>query len=431
LDFDLPAISLSPVDSPSAAATASLAPHDRQTLVQPLSLVGFEYSLDTGSLDSLESVTRTITVARVDEWFSRFRRTEEIGLFSTCHRMEVILLVRELEEVERWRQILPGAPSRWEHREGRELARHLVSVAAGRESLAFGEIEVREQLRAAARLIRSRHPRPVLRKMYDGAADAADELSPRGSSACSIAAIASEKLLALVGQASPRVLVVGAGTVGLQVARRLGRSAQVTIAYHERPPEALDLEATGARSIPLPQIPAELPSTDAIVTAAKFGDRGLGIADLPAHRPLLLLDLGMPRNIDPAVRELPNVRLVDLGELHAEVRRVPRPDGDALRVHAFADRLFDQLAPLLLEPWIDLVRNAAEALRQAELANARPYLGNLDPDQEVAIERLTRRLVARLLIAPTERVRSLPSGPEGDLPRQIALEILRPLPGAP
>ena len=62
----------------------------------------------------------------------------------------------------------------------------------------------------------------------------------------------------------------------------------------------------------------------------------------------------------------------------------------------------------------------------AELANARPYLGELHPGQELALERLTQRLVSRLLAAPTERIRSLPSGEEGKLQRRIALELFRP-----
>jgi glutamyl-tRNA reductase len=424
-------MSVGQVDAPPGASAASLPPEGSVPVAQPLALVGFEYSLDTASLDSLESVTRTMTSDRIEEGFSGSHLTEEVGLFFTCHRSEVFLLVRAPEEVDRWRALLPGEPERWKCREGRELVRHLVSVAAGRESLAFGELEVREQLRAAARTIHSRHPRPVLRAMYTGAADAADELFPPGSSARSIASIAGEKLLAEIGPSSPRVLVVGAGTVGLQVARSLGRTARVTLVYHARPPEPSVLQAVGARAVPLAQLRAELPSADAVVTAAKFGDRGLRAADLPRDHPLWLLDLGMPRNIDPAVRELPHVRLIDLEALHAEAPSAARSGEDEARVRAGADRLFDRLSPLLVEPWIDLVRSAAEELRQAELANARPFLGELDADQEAAIERLTERLVAHLLLGPTERIRSLPPGPEGDLPRQIAVEILRPRPTDP
>jgi glutamyl-tRNA reductase len=169
----------------------------------------------------------------------------------------------------------------------------------------------------------------------------------------------------------------------------------------------------------------ELVTTDAVVTAAKFGNHGLRASDLPRDHPLVLVDLGMPRNVDPDVRELPNVRLIDLEELHARPERFLSAEGHDHRVEQLAGHFADRLEALLLEPWIDAFRRAAEEVRLSELANARSFLGRLDPDQEFAVERLTQRLVARLLGPPTERIRSLPPGPEGDLQRRLALDLLR------
>lgn len=394
--------------------------------VRPLSLFGLEFSLDTASLDALESVTRSVTRARVGEWFSRFPGTEEAALLSTCHRVELVLLARFPEELDRWQEVLPGQRSSWKVREGQEVVHHLFRVAAGRESLAVGEAEVRRQVRAAGGSVESRHPRPVLRELFARAADAADEVSPSVPASCSIASIAAGHLLDLVGRPLPRVLVVGSGTVGRRVVESLALSARVTVAYHQRPPEDAFLRATGARAVPLERLADELAASDAIVTAAKFGNHGLRASDLPRNHPLVLVDLGVPRNIDPNVRELPNARLVDLEELHALSSGFGGPDDHDTDVEELAGRCFDRLERLLWEPWIDAIRRGAEEVRRAELANARSFLGNLDPDQEVALERLTRRLVARLLLPPTERIRSLPSGPEGDLQRRVALDLLRP-----
>jgi glutamyl-tRNA reductase len=300
---------------------------------------------------------------------------------------------------------------------------HIFRVAAGRESLAVGETEVARQVRAASRSVESRHPRPVLRELLEDAADFADTLA--SATPPSIAAVASARLRALLRQPLPRVLVVGSGVVGRQVVEGLASSALLTVVYHQRPPEASFLRAHGARAVPLERLGAELEATDAIVTAAKFGDRGLRASDLPSDRPIVLVDLGMPRNIDPDVRSLPNIRLVDLEELHERpIRGTALASDDRLEVAAM--RCAERLNVLLFEPWIDEFRRAAEEVRRSELATGRSYLGVLSADQEVAVDRLTRRLVARLLLGPTERIRSLPPGAEGELRRRWAVELLRP-----
>jgi glutamyl-tRNA reductase len=401
-------------------------PGDLEPRARPLELFGLEFSLDSASLDALEAVTRSVTRAQVARWFPRFLGTEEVALLSTCHRVELTLLVRFPEEVGRWQDTLPGDRSSWKVRQGREVVRHLFRVAAGRESLAVGEAEVRDQVRAAAGSTESRHPRPVLRELLARAADGAEEVALSVSSACSIASIAAERLLDLVRRPRPRVLVVGSGTVGRQVAERLAPSARVTVVFHERSPGEPFLRSTGARAVRLDRLAAELMDTDAIVTAAKFGNHGLHASDLPRDRSLVLVDLGVPRNIAPGVRELPNVRLVDLEELHGLSGGFQRSDGHEARVEELADRCSDRLERLLLEPWVDAFRRAAEEIRRSELAQARSFLGRLDPDQEVAIERLTQRLVARLLLPPTERIRSLPPGPVGDAQRRFAVDLLCP-----
>lgn len=396
-----------------------------EAFATPYSLFGLEFSLDTASLDALESVVRTVSRARVADWFRRFSGTGEVALLSTCHRVELVLLTRFPEEVDRWQEVLPGARSSWTTREGREVVHHLFRVAAGRESLAIGEAEVRQQVRAAGFSVETRHPRPVLRELFAYAADAAEKVCPSVPVSRSIAAVAAARLLVLVGRPRPHVVVVGSGTVGRQVTESLSSSARVTIVFHQRrPPEAL-LRATGARAVSLDHLAEEIATSDAVVTAAKFGNHGLHASDLPRDRPLVLVDLGVPRNIDPGVRELPNARLVDLEELHALTGGFPPPDDGDARVEALAHRFSDRLERQLLEPWVDAFRRAAEEVRRAELAKARSFLGPLDPSQEAAVERLTQRLVVRLLLEPTERIRSLPPGPEGDLQRRIALSLLR------
>lgn len=399
------------------------APEARPT---PLSLFGLEFSLDTASLDSLEEVARAVDRARVSEWFSRFFGTEEVALLSTCHRVELVGLARFPDEVDRWREVLPGSRSSWRVRAGREVVTHLFRVASGRKSLALGEAEVRHQVRAAGSHVESRHPRPVLRTLFLEAARAAQEVTPAESAPRSIASIAAARLLELVSEPRPHVVVVGAGTVGRQVVENLAPYARLTVVFHRWPPDEEFLRAAGAQAVGLDRLQEAIAVSDAVVTAAKFGNHGLHVFDLPRDRPLVLVDLGLPRNIEPAVRQLSNVRLVDLEELHSLPESWASSDGCDGSVDELADRFSERLDRLLLEPWVEAFRRAAEEVRRSELANARPFLGNLNAAQEHAIDLLTQRLVTRLLRSPTERLRSLPAGPEGDRQRRAALDLLKP-----
>lgn len=392
-----------------------------------LALFSLECSLDTVALDALETVSRRTPREVLPSWLARCPATREVALLSTCHRVEVYALSQDSEDIERWLSLLPGPRDFWRVREGGEAVHHLFRVAAGRESSATGESEVSHQVRAAGRSIVSRHPRPILRSLFHEAASAAREgASSAGPAPVSIASLAAARLRSLLDRPNPRVLVVGSGTVGRQVVREIASFARPTLLFHERPPDPTFLSATGANAVQLDRLPEELRTADAVVTAAKFGDRGVRPRDLPRDHALVLVDLGMPRNVDPAVRDLPNVRLVDLEELHSATRPLRAPSLEDARVERRAGRCFLRLEPHLTAPWIDTLLRAAEASRRAELEVARPFLGRLDPEQEAAVDRLTRRLVARLAIPPVERIRALPSGPGGDLQRRIALDLLHP-----
>ncbi|EQD69401.1 glutamyl-tRNA reductase, partial [mine drainage metagenome] len=184
------------------------------------------------------------------------------------------------------------------------------------------------------------------------------------------------------------------------------------------------LRSIGARAAPVDRLIDELAVCDAVVAAAKSGRAVITPAAIPRDRPILLVDLGVPRNIAPEVRRLPQSRLVDLGDLYGEVAPpAPRaPPGIEAAVRA-ANLALEQRA---LEPWVALLRREVERIRRTELASARPYLGDLTEAQERALDRLTRRLVGRLLDGPTERIRALSSSPEDERIRRWALELLTP-----
>ena len=402
---------------PGAAVPAD-APHPARAVV------GFECSLDTTSADVLETVVRAVSRETVDRWADELPGTTEVALLSTCHRLEVYLVARGAAPRLAWRDRLPGPASIWTVREGAEAIHHLFRVAAGRESSALGETEVRGQVLSAGRAAIVHGPRPILRELFQAAASAAEEVAGGLAPGASIASIAAGLLRERIASANPRVLVVGTGVVGRQVARDLSPFARVTVLYHLHPPDPGFLRAEGVEALPISRLVDAARDADAIVTAAKLGDRGLRPDHLPPDRPLLLVDLGMPRNIDPAVRALPQVRLIDLEELRARARVAARPDRVDGAIRDRAAACAARLATDLDLDWVDARLRSVESTRQAEVETARAFLGPLDPAQAAAVDRLTRRLVARLVVPPLDRIRTLPPGPEGDLRRTIARELL-------
>ncbi len=393
---------------------------------RPLTLVGLELSLETAGLNALDQAQRAFGPPEFAEMFRSLAGTEEAAVLRTCHRLELLLVLRSPEGRGTWLRALPGRSSSWRVREGREVVRHLFRVTSGRESIAWGEREVRDQVREARGTVLSRHPRPILRGLFQQAIEAAPDATDPARPEPSIASLAVVRLLSLVRPPSARVLVVGGGTVGRQVVRLLAPHIQVVLGYRNRPPDPEFLRQTGCRAVGLDGLRGELTSSDAVVTAAKAGSWFLRPTDLPSDREFVVVDLGVPRNVDPSVRANPRVTLVDLEDLRAKNPPPSEEPRAQIDLERRADCAYEEAELRLLEPAVNALRRAAESARALEVARARPFLGDLRPDQEEALERLTRNVVDRILRAPTQRLRGLPSGPEGERLRRLALELLRP-----
>ncbi len=414
----------------SFRTSAADADEGSATAEPPLELSAFECSLDTTSLDQLGEVARALPRAQVHAAFGRLPAVQELALLSTCHRVELYLIAERSRPTYDVRPALPGAPEVWREYRGAHAVRHLYRVAGGWESLAVGEREVGRQVRNAGGAVLSRHPRAVLRELFLGAADGAPVAPTALRGAPSVAAVAADHVARILPTESSRVVVVGTGVVGRQFLEHLPPRVAKTVVYRTRPPSDALLGATGAAVLPIERLDEAVRVADVLVLALRSDAPILGARDVPTDRPIVVVDLGMPRNVDPGVRRLANVRLVDLEELRSRrVSGVSLSAGDELEDRV--GRAYDRLERKLWEPSVAEVYRAAEAIRRAEYARARKFLGRLDPAQEVAVERLTRRLVSQVLRGPVERARTLPAGTRGNRERQRALELIRPAPGDP
>ncbi len=388
-----------------------------------IDLVNFAVSIDSGSIETLELANRRIGPAFVQERFDQISGTHEVAVLKTCHRTELFVLGGSASDRDRWADALSEIGGPWTRRDGAAAVSHLFRVAAGLESTAVGEAEVRRQVRDAAAKVTSRYPRPVLRPLFERAVATAEALLPTVGPERSIAAVAASRVLETVGRPFPRVVVVGSGVVGRQVADLLAPFARLTVVYRYHPPEETFLRTIGARAAPIEGLSDELDVADAVVACAKSGSTVVSLSKPRTAHPLVVVDLGVPRNVDPNAATVPGVTVVDLESLYRTARLAPLPAATMAELERRAAAAVDELRQEQRTARIDRLWREAESARQAELDVARPFLGPLTPVQQAAVDRLTRRLVIRLLARPLSRLKSVRARPDDEAEFEAALEL--------
>ena len=207
---------------------------------------------------------------------------------------------------------------------------HLFKVAAGLDSMVIGETEIFGQLKKAYDLsFQHKHTGPRLNKAFQKAFNVAKHLRTatniqRGSvSVMSAAVELAEKIFTSL--AEHEVLVIGAGETSEKTARALLSRGARSVAVTNRSPERATAlaEALGGRAVPFEQWPEEFEQIDIAISSTAATHHILDRATLEPlmrrrrHRPLLLVDIAVPRDIDPAVSELENVYLYNVDDLQA------------------------------------------------------------------------------------------------------------------
>ena len=275
--------------------------------------------------------------------FTRDLRTrglaDEVVLVSTCNRVELYAASRlPLETAAAGLQgslerrcapvpITSGAG--WYRHGGRDVAAHLFGVASGLDSMVLGETEILGQLKRSYDMAsRLGGTGRVLNTLFQSAFHAAKEIRSstgiqRGNT--SVASVAVELAQSMCrGLGGREVMVIGAGDTSEKTARALlGRGARSVIVSNRCHDRALALaDELGGRAIRFDAWEEEFARLDIVISSTRAPHHILDRSRLErllahrAHRPLLLIDLAVPRDIDPAVRDLEGVFLVDIDDLH-------------------------------------------------------------------------------------------------------------------
>jgi glutamyl-tRNA reductase len=346
----------------------------------------------------------------------------EAVCLSTCNRTELYVAGpgAERRAVELLSEEAEGVLYR---RRDDEAARHLFRVAAGLDSQVRGETEILGQVRAAYAL---GAPGPLLDRLFREALRVGRKVrvqSPVGDSAASAAAAAAVLAERVLGDLTDReVLVVGAGEIGSRAAARLAARGATIASVANRGEERRERLAAryGARAVGLEGVVDALADVDVVVSATGSSSIVIGAADVEAalaareRRPLLLVDLAVPRDVDPEVGSLPYAFLYDVDDLGETVGAGEDAATRAEEIVAEeAERFRAWQASRGVVPAIAALRGRAEAIRASELARAERRLGTLTPEQRRAVDALTAQIVNKLLHDPTVRLKDAAAGAEG------------------
>ncbi len=310
---------------------------------------------------------------------------------------------------------------------------HLFGVAAGLDSMILGEGEILGQVRDAWRLAEAegaagqamarvfRHAIEVGKRVRTETAIGRRALSVSSAAV----ALAERTMFSLRGRS---VLILGAGDVAEGLGRALITAGvgEVVVANRTHARAVELAERLGGRAVALGELPDVLTRVDLLLTATDSTEVHVERADVEAVMerrggvPLLIVDVAVPRDVDPGAAEVPGITLHDVDDLHQlteaalDVRR-----GEVVNVREIighelerfqTDRAAREVAPLVTS-----LRERAEAVRQAELGRFRTKLDATDPETRNAIEALTQGIVNKLLHEPTVRLKEAAGTARGEL----------------
>lgn len=354
----------------------------------------------------------------------------EATVISTCNRLEIYTEVDRfhgsVEELSRLlvdradRSTESMLPHLYVHYDDGAVA-HLFQVAAGLDSMAVGEGQILGQTREALRLGQELGTvGPALNVLFQQALRVGKRSRAETGIDRAAPSLVSAALERAEGSAADvadrRVLVVGAGAMaGLATATvaRLG-AAEVVVANrsHERA-ERLAQEY-GARPVPLADLEHELGRADLVVSCT--GSTGVLITRAmverarPAGAPLVLIDLALPHDVDPAVADLPGVTLLGLAELAEELHASPAGSevGEVRRIVSQEVTAFlTARRQASVTPTVVALRSMATAVVDAEMDRLVGRLPDLDDSSRAEILHTVRRVADKLLHEPTVRVKQL------------------------
>jgi glutamyl-tRNA reductase len=392
----------------------------------------------TAPVDLLERVVLAPDAAAklLDDVVASDHASEAIVL-STCNRVEVyaevdkfhggLAAVSELLARRAGVDLDELTPHLYVHYEDRAVA-HLFSVACGLDSMVVGESQVLGQVRTA---LRAAQDAGAVGRQLGALAQQALRVGKRARTDTGIDRAGRSLVTAGLDEATRvlgrldglSVLVVGAGAMSALAATVAAQSGAARVVVANRTLERAERVAATVEgeARPLSELPSALADADLVVSCTGAVGHLLDAGMLaPAAgrpgRPLVVLDLALPRDVDPAAHDLDGVTVVDLESLASALATTEH----VADVEATRAIVAEEVAAFLgwqravsVAPTVVALRAMADAVVQSELVRLAGRLPDLDPRERAEVEQAVARVVDKLLHAPTVRVKQLAEEPGG------------------
>jgi glutamyl-tRNA reductase len=367
-------------------------------------------------------------------------------ILSTCNRVEVALTCEDATALLAVDEFLADTrnvardwvtPYLYRYEDG-EAIRHLFRVAASLDSMVIGEPQILGQLKSAYAVAKEHGAvggflDTLLTRAFNVAKRVRSE-TEIGANAVSVSYAAVELARDIFGTLDgKKVMIVGAGKMSELAARHLRRSGAthifVTNRTHERAIEMA--QVFDGKIIEYTKFLAFLPEVDIVITSSGAPhyiltrDEVKKVIDARRNRPMFLIDIAVPRNIEPSVNKLDNVFLYDIDDLQKVVdtnlvgRMQSAEEAEAI-IREEVERMVARLKTREVVPTIVSLQEQLERLRVGELTRMRGKLGALTPEQEEALIALTKGIINKIAHGPISELRRQANQPDG---HQIVLAI--------
>jgi glutamyl-tRNA reductase len=373
----------------------------------------------------------------------------ESVILSTCNRTEIYTFSTDSETpsvvkkaLSIWSGIEPAEIQRYLYvLTGEHAVRHLIRVTAGLDSLAVGEQQIQDQVKQALRVAnRTGTSGRFLSELFKHADNAANNVRKRSGLETEQVSVSSAVTLMLRELEAERklhaILLVGAGKMISLAAEDLASLPGIDVWVANRTEQkARDLaDRVGGRAIGLNDVPAALEKADVVLTCTSSGDYVIGTEELrrsTEHRQgksLVVVDLAVPRNVNPRAKLIPGLRVYDIDDLAPfgeERRKSLQPKLEVAERLALEEtqNFYGHMRANDANDLLKDMRKVAEGIREEELSRALRKLGNVPNREKIILDLLTRRIVNKLLYEPTVRLKAHATNGDGENYETVIREL--------
>jgi len=357
----------------------------------------------------------------------------ELVVLSTCNRAEIYVAADgdgAADALGRFMSEYHGvphdrlAPHLFVHR-GTEVARHLFRVAAGLDSMVVGEPQILGQVKDAySKAAEHKYTGPLTNRLFHTAFTVGKHVRSEtglGEGAVSVSYAAISLAKKIFGDLKGLdVLILGAGEMAklTGVHLRTQHVGRLSIASRTLATAEALAARLGGHAIPWSALNDALVAADIVVTATGANEPVLTRAHVDEimrprrSRPLFVIDIAVPRDVEPAVGQLRQVFLYDIDDLQTIVqenlaRRRSELERAETIVAAEVQRFAVWIQSREIIPTVVALRHRFEAIRQSELQRLESKMAGLTPEARARVDEITRLIVEKLLLAPTEQLKAV------------------------